>query len=126
MKLQMDARSGYEDSISKIFAIINWLDFSFSQKFSYKKKKLSDEYQFLYATFLSCVADDRDNSFDEVIRGYLCKKAARVKGSFPRLNEKVCVKRIRNHLCFGNKTDLRYLLVSQVSYTLNLVGIPQN
>ena len=122
----MDARSGYENSISKIFAIINWLDFSFSQKFSYKKKKLSDEYQFLYATFLSCVADDRDNSFDEVIRGYLCKKAARVKGSFPRLNEKVCAKRIRKHLCFGNKTDLRYLLVSQVSYTLNLVGIPQN
>ena len=124
--MQMDARSGYENSISKIFAIINWLDFSFSQKFSYKKKKLSDEYQFLYATFLSCVADDRDNSFDEVIRGYLCKKAARVKGSFPRLNEKVCAKRIRKHLCFGNKTDLRYLLVSQVSYTLNLVGIPQN
>ena len=126
MKLQMDARSGYENSISKVFAIINWLNFSFSQKFSYKKKKLSDEYQFLYATFLSCVADDRDNSFDEVIRGYLCKKAARVKGSFPRLNEKVCAKRIRKHLCFGNKTDLRYLLVSQVSYTLNLVGIPQN
>ena len=42
-----------ERNTKQIFAIINWFDFLFNQKFSYKKKDLTDFYIFLCAHCLN-------------------------------------------------------------------------
>ena len=107
---------------NKVFSIINWIDFSFNQKFYYKKTELTNDYIFLYATFLFYVVGNEKYSLDDAVKVYLQNILSKVLNELPQYNERLSVLRIQKHLLFGNKTDLRYLLISQILYMLELLG----
>lgn len=109
---------------NKVFSIINWIDFSFNQRFFYKNTELTNDYIYLYASFLFYMVCDKENVFDSAIRDYLHESLSKVLNELPQTDEVICVSRIKHHLLFGNKTDFRYLLISQLFYTFELIGIP--
>lgn len=119
----MENKTDSESLNKKIFSIINWLDFSLNQKFFYKKTELTDAYLFLFSSFLFYIVGNQQNSIDGAVKDYLYKTVAAVLNKYPQLDEVTCAKRIKKHFLFGNKTDFRYLLVSQIWYTVNLTGI---
>lgn len=110
------------------FSIINWFDFVYNQKFFYKKTDLTVYFLFLYNDFLNYLLETQNQYFDEVIKSYLQSKMQKYNAdnNCIRLKSEDCSNKIKKHILFGNKTDYRYLLISEVIYSLNLFGLSMN
>lgn len=107
------------------FSLINCLDFIYNQKFFYKKSDLTGYFLFLYNEFLNYLLDSRSQYFDAVTKSYLESKIQKyiTDNNCTDLKSEDCTNKIRKHILFGNKIDYRYLLISEVIYSLNLFGI---
>lgn len=120
-----------ERNTKQIFAIINWFDFLFNQKFSYKKKDLTDFYIFLCAHCLNSFllhAKQYDWNFDSALSQFMDDKIRMIlqNEKYSTLNNDVCLRNMQRHFLIGNKTDYRYLLAAEVLYSAELLRISIN
>ena len=110
------------------FSIINWFDFIYNQKISYKKTELTVYFISLYNDFLNYLLEARNQYFDEVTKSYLQSKMQKfiTDNNCTDLKPNDCSNKIKKHIFFGSKIDYRYLLISEVICSLNLFGFSMN
>lgn len=109
----------------KIFSAINWFDFVFSQEFTYKNKNLKCFYINLFVNCLNYSFEKEKDKIDTSLRDYFVTKIKTFQNNSgnTNLDSEICVKNIKRHIIWGNKTDYRYLLVSEFLYSLEICGL---
>lgn len=120
-----------ERNTKQIFTLINWFDFLFNQKFSYKKRDLTDFYTFLCAHCLNSFllhAKQYDWNPNRALSQFMDDKIGMIlqNEKYSTLNNDVCLRKLQRHFFIGNKTDYRYLLAAEVLYSADLLGISIN
>ena len=115
--------SDSENLRKQIFSIMNWFDFSFCQKFFYKKTKLTSSYIFLFAKCLQFILQKYDGNI-KIVQEYIQSRIKTVlgKAEFSQFTTKKCVKMLKSHILFGNKTDYRYLIIAEILFSAAQLG----
>lgn len=109
----------------KVFATINWFDFVFSQEIAYKKKDLRKYFFSLYIDCLGYIIENEKDKIEPAVRDYILSKIKDTQNNSEntQLDSEICIKNLKKHILFGNKTDYRYLLFSEVLYSAEICNL---
>lgn len=112
-----------QDDQRRVFEVINYFDFVYSQKIEYKEKVMTNEFLSLFAFAVNKVIDTAVTYKNEVlIKAYKETEKTFVSSGNESKELYDCCKKIKKHL-FGNRIDFRYLLLAEIEYGCTILGL---